>query len=217
MWKWFSGRSEAHARKGPARAIAITGVAALLALGALAGCNRNNRTEQAPSVRSSTVVEPETRVDTVPQEEPAVARQQWRAVNEAARNVTGNLRVSLESVRGGPVIFAFANGITVRAQPIVQSPADNRSGVGGQSFAAILGGDPRVDAYVYRVESETISESAAQGGLCGGEAARHLAVSEFVDGSGRWVFKLAAFRGARAPGTPGADPGHCNSFSFQAQ
>ncbi len=192
-------------------------MAAWLAIGALGGCNRNNQAEQAPSVRSSTVVEPETRVDTVPQEEPAVARQQWRSVNEAARSITGNLRVSLESVRGGPVIFAFANGITVRAQPIVQSPADNRSGVGGQSFAAVLGGDPRVDAYLYRVEGETISESAAQGGLCGGEPTRHMAVSEFVDGSGRWVFKIAAFRGDRLPGGPGADPGLCNSFSFQAQ
>ena len=48
------------------------------------------------------MVEPETRVDAVPQEEPAVARSQWRAVNDGARAITGNLRVSLEGKRGGP-------------------------------------------------------------------------------------------------------------------
>ena len=51
-------------------------LAAIAAFGLMAGgCNRNNDGEQAPNVRRSTVVEPETRnIDTVPQEEPAVAR-----------------------------------------------------------------------------------------------------------------------------------------------
>jgi hypothetical protein len=191
--------------------------AGLIALGALGACSRDREAQQAPSVRASTVVEPETRVDTVPQEEPAVARQQWRAANDSTRTVTGNLRVSLESVRGGPVIFAFANGVTLRAQPITVVPADNRSGVGGQSFAAVMSGDPRVDAHIYRVEAENVTASASQGGLCGAERARHLAVSEFVDNSGRWVFKVASFRGDRAPGVSGEDPLHCNSFAFQAQ
>lgn len=180
-----------------------------------AGCSRQNEGEQAQRPRGSTVVEPETRVDVVPQEEPAVARTQWRAVSDTARTVSGNLRVSIESTRGGPVIFAFANGITVRAQPYNMVPADSRSGVGGQSFAAVLGGDPRVNVYLYRVLDENVTRSASQGGLCGEERARYMAVSEFVDGTGRWVFKVAAFRGTEAP--PTNDPGLCNSYAYIAQ
>ena len=187
------------------------------ALGLLASaCGRDDNSGQTQRARPSTIVEPETRVDTVPQEEPAVARSQWRAVNEQARAITGNLRVSLEGARGGPVVFAFANGVTVRAQPYGVSPADARSGVGGQSFAAVLGGDPRVDVYLYRVLDENVTSSATQGGLCGGERTRNLAVSEFVDGTGRWVFKIASFRGEATPPSS-ADPLVCNAYSYTAQ
>jgi hypothetical protein len=182
----------------------------------VAACGRDDNSGQTPRARPSTIVEPETRVDTVPQEEPAVARSQWRAVNEQARAVSGNLRVSLEGARGGPVVFAFANGVTVRAQPYGVSPADARSGVGGQSFAAVLGGDPRVDVYLYRVLDENVTSSATQGGLCGSERTRNLAVSEFVDGTGRWVFKIASFRGEATPPSS-ADPLVCNAYSYTAQ
>ncbi len=190
-------------------------IAAALGL-MLAACGRDDQSGEAPRVRASTIVEPETRVDTVPQEEPAVARSQWRAVNEQARTVAGNLRVSLEGERGGPVVFAFANGVTIRAQPYDVAHADARSGVGGQSFAAVLGGDPRVDVYLYRVLDENVTRSAAQGGLCGDERTRNLAVSEFVDGSGRWVFKIAAFRGEATPPSS-ADPELCNAYAYTAQ
>lgn len=189
--------------------------AAVLALFS-AGCGRNNNDEKAPTVRASTVVAPETRVDTVPQEEPAVARAQWRAANDQARGVTGNLRVSLEGARGGPVIFAFANGVTVRAQPYSVVAADSRSGVGGQSFAAVMGGDPRVDAWLYRVLDESVTQSAARGGLCGGDRTRHMAVSEFVDSSGRWVFKIAAIKGESEPPS-GRDIHLCGAYAFTAQ
>jgi hypothetical protein len=192
-------------------------LAAVAALGLIAGaCDRDNDEAEGPRVRTTTIVEPETRVDTVPQEEPAVARTQWRASSDTARTITGNLRVSMEGRRGGPLIFAFANGITVRAQPYGVEPADSRSGVGGQSFAAVLGGDPRVDVFLYRVENENVTASAARGGLCGEGVSRHMAVSEFVDSSGRWVFKIAAFRGEAGPSS-GADPELCNAFAFTAQ
>jgi hypothetical protein len=214
MSKWSSVRSKP--RVETVRHV-FAAVAALFALSALGACDRNNQSDQRPSVRASTVVEPETRVDTVPQEEPGVARSTWRAANDSARNITGNLRVSIEGVRGGPVIFAFANGVTLRGQPIAQTPADNRSGVGGQSLAAVVGGDPRVDAFIYRVENETVAQSASHGGLCGADLTRYMAVSEFVASDGRWVFKIASFKGDRQPGTSGADPGYCSSFGFQAQ
>jgi hypothetical protein len=192
-------------------------LAAIAALSLTAtACSRTDEGNQPNRPSGSTVIEPETRVDVVPQEEPAVARTQWRATSDTARRVSGNLRVSIESTRGGPVIFAFANGITVRAQPYNMVPADSRSGVGGQSFAAVLGGDPRVNAFLYRVLDENVTPSAAQGGLCGEERLRYMAVSEFVDGSGRWVFKIAAFRGSEAPPS-GEDPQLCNSYAFIAQ
>jgi hypothetical protein len=193
--------------------LAIIAALSVLTAGA---CSRGNDSNETPRVRASTVVEPETRVDTVPQEEPAVARQQWRAANDAARSVSGNLRVSIERTRGGPLVFAFATGVTVRAQPYAVAPADSRSGVGGQSFAAVLGGDPRVDVYLYRVLQENVSQSAAQGGLCGEATTRNLAVSEFVDGSGRWVFKVAAFKGEATPPSS-ADPELCNTYAYTAQ
>jgi hypothetical protein len=192
-------------------------IAAMAGLSLMAaGCNRSNEGGEIERPRGSTVVEPETRVDVVPQEEPAVARTQWRAASDSARRVSGNLRVSIEGVRGGPVIFAFANGATIRAQPYDMVPADSRSGVGGQSFAAVLGGDPRVNAFLYRVLDENVTRSASQGGLCGEEQTRHMAVSEFVDGSGRWVFKIAAFRGVDAPPSR-EDPQVCNSYAYIAQ
>jgi len=196
------------------RRIILTAIAAL-SLG-VSGCDRDRGDNTVPGERPVTVVEPETRVDTVPQEEPAIARSQWRAANEDARTVTGNLRVSLQGRRGGPLAFAFATGITVVAQPYNVVPADSRSGVGGQSFAAVLGGDPRVDAYLYRVVSENVTNSAARGGLCGEAVTRHLAVSEFVDGSGRWVFKIAAFGGEAQPPSS-SDPQLCNAYSYTSQ
>lgn len=188
---------------------------AVLAIG-VGACNRGSGDSNIPGERPQTQVEAETRVDTVPQEEPAIARSQWRAANEDARAVTGNLRVSLQGRRGGPLVFAFATGVTVFGQPYSVVPADSRSGVGGQSFAAVLGGDPRVDVYLYRVESENVTPSAPRGGLCGEAVTRYLAVSEFVDGAGRWVFKVAAFRGDAQPPSS-ADPQLCNAYSYTAQ
>jgi hypothetical protein len=196
------------------RTLLLAAMAGLCLLSA--SCSREREGEQPDRPRGSKVVEPETRVDVVPQEEPAVARSQWRAASDSARRISGNLRVSLEGRRGGPVIFAFATGITIRAQPYAEVPADSRSGVGGQSFAAVLGGDPRVSVYLYRVLNENITNSASQGGLCGEGSTRYLAVSEFVDGSGRWVFKIAAFRGDAQPPS-NEDPQLCNAYAFTAQ
>ena len=196
------------------RRIILTAMA-VLALG-LTACNRNGSDSNVPGERPQTQVEAETRVDTVPQEEPAIARSQWRAANEDARGATGNLRVSLQGRRGGPLVFAFATGVTVVGQPYSVVPADSRSGVGGQSFAAVLGGDPRVDAYLYRVVSENVTSSAPRGGLCGEAVSRFLAVSEFVDGAGRWVFKIAAFSGDTQPGS-GSDAQLCNAYSYTSQ
>ncbi|MGH6951813.1 MAG: hypothetical protein ACREH4_13140 [Vitreimonas sp.] len=185
---------------------------------ALAGCDGAGGSQRMPGDRPMTQVEAENGVDTVAQEEPAVARSQWRAVSDEARSNTGNLRVSLEGNRGDPVVFAFANGITIRAQAYNVVDADRRSGANGQSFATVLSGDPRVQTYLYRVLDENlIPGRRATGGLCGTSPTRHLAVSEFVDSSGRWVFKIAAFRGEAQPPS-NVDPELCGAaFAYTAQ
>lgn len=204
MSKWFNA---------PFKRVCLS----LLLAGALVGCQREEANQAPERVRTSTIVEPETSgIDSVPEEEPAVARNSWRAASDNARSTTGNLRVSLDGVRGGPVIFAFANGITVNAQPIAAAPADSRSGVGGQSYAAIMGGDPRVHVYLYRVIVENVASNVRSGGLCGPNPTRHLAVSEFVDSAGRWTMRIAAFRSERPPGVSGDDPLLCAAYSYLA-
>lgn len=190
---------------------------AMIACVAAAGCDGAGGSQRLPGDRPMTQVQAETgNIDTVAQEEPAVARSQWRAVSDEARRNTGNLRVSIEGRRGGPVVFAFANGVTIRAQAYDVVDADRRSGAGG-SFANVMGGDPRVQAYLYRVMDENlIPGRRATGGLCGTSPTRHLAVSEFVDSSGRWVFKIAAFRGDAQPPS-NVDPEFCGAFAYTAQ
>ena len=191
---------------------------AMVLCAAAAGCDGAGGSQRLPGDRPMTQVQAETNgIDTVAQEEPAVARSQWRAVSEEARSNTGNLRVSMEGRRGGPVVFAFANGITIRAQAYDVVDADRRSGVSGRSFATVLAGDPRVQTYLYRVMDENlIPGRQTAGGLCGTSPARHLAVSEFVDSSGRWVFKIAAFRGEAQPPS-NVDPELCGAFAYTAQ
>lgn len=190
---------------------------AVLCVGALSACDRvggSNSGAGGPTIGS--VVAPEPVVDAVPQEEPAVARSLWRAANNAAANTTGNLRVSLASVRGGPVILAFATGVTMRAQPIAVSPASEQSGVNNATFAALLGADPRVDVNLYRVQDETVVQTAPQGGLCGAARTSYLIISEFVDQREHWVFRVGAFRGQAPPGVRGANPQYCGAYAFEA-
>ncbi|MET0183169.1 MAG: hypothetical protein ABW199_09810 [Caulobacterales bacterium] len=214
-------------QRGSGAALAVTrpagaltrGLAAALCLTALAlsvACDRRANDPSAGGVRPSTVVEPEMRVDEVAQEEPAVARSRWRLANDVARSVTGNLQVSLAGARGGPIVLAFASGITMRAQPIAVTPASNRSGVGDRNFAQVLGGNPQVDAHMYRVQDETVAQAAAAGGLCGPSRVTHIVISEFVDPRGRWVFKLAAFKGEGPPGVSGVDPEFCATYAYEA-
>jgi hypothetical protein len=202
MSKWFSGRSSA--------------LGLVLALGVFAAaCAREEAGAGGEDVRAATVVEPEMRVDDVPQEDPGVARRQWRFANTNTRDVVGNLSVSLEAGRGGPVAFAFATGVTVRAEILTVHPADTRISDAG-AFANLMGLDPRVEVNVYRALDETVSMSATRGGLCGGARTQHLGVVEYVDEDGEWTMKIAAFKGRAAPGGGRDDPEMCGVFIYRA-
>jgi hypothetical protein len=157
----------------------------------------------------------DTRVDAVAQEEPGLVRHVWRAANQPARELTGNLTVSMEEGRGGAVAFAFANGITVRAEELSVYESSDRTGSGAATFQSLLALPDQVRARVYRVIDQVTTRSARNGGLCGAEQRpTALAAAEFVDADGDWVLRVAAFRGAEPPGGA-ADPELCNAFAFQ--
>jgi hypothetical protein len=190
---------------------------ALAAVALLGGCSRDDSdSASGRGVRPSAIVEPEMRVDAVPHEEPGVARHQWRAQNDEARVILGNLSVSLEEGRGGPIVFAFANGVTIRGEQLAAHDANERTGASdGQTFAALLQQPSQVDVRVYRVVEERVTQSAPRGGLCGELRTATVAASEFVDERGRWVLRLAAFRGEAAPGENQGDPQLCGVFSYE--
>lgn len=192
---------------------------ALLMMTAAAGCDRVSvgeapTTTQRPS-RSSPVTVPDTAVDTVATAEPGLARNRWAAGTDLARTVTGNLTTSLESGRGGPLIMAFANGLTLRLERIAEHVGADRTGSGGATFAATLGADPNAGVYIYRVADERIYSTAPQGGVCQRDAAKFVALSEFVNRNGDWTFVFAAFRGEQSPGPQSdRDPQLCGAYGY---
>jgi hypothetical protein len=193
--------------------------AVALALSGVAGCKDGVQfeapAEQGRSDRHSPVTAPEMRVDSVATAEPGMDRLQWRATNEVARSLTGNLTASLEYGRGGPLILAFANGITMRLERVGDQMGVDRIGPGTATFASTLSTDPNAGVYVYRVVEERLARSARQGGLCQKDDTRYVAISEFVNRSGDWVFMLAGFKGAAPPGpTTETEPQLCAALGF---
>lgn len=186
---------------------------------AVAGCERAGVGEAPASSqrtsRSVPVTTPETAVDTVATAEPGTDRSRWAAQSDLARTVTGNLTASLEAGRGGPLVLAFANGQTVRLERIAEHVGADRTGSGGATFAATLGADPNAGIFVYRVAEERIYSTATQGGICQRDAAKYVALSEFVNRNGDWVFMFAAYRGDQTPGPQAQrDPQLCGAYGF---
>jgi hypothetical protein len=146
-----------------------------------------------------------------------LARSRWQTANAGARDITGNLTVSLEEGRGGPLALAFANGVTLRAEELAVHEAGVRVGAASDTtFRAVLGVPSEVSARVYRVIDERTAQSATAGGLCGREArTTAIAAAEFVDEEGDWVLRIAAFKGRRPPGERGAEPEMCGVFAFK--
>lgn len=205
MSKWSSVRSK-------------VGVALLIAVLGLTACSdRSSARGGQPDRRSATVTEVDLDVEPVPQEEPGLVRSRWETANAGARDVTGNLTVSLEEGRGGPLALAFASGVTVRAEELAVHEASARVGAAGDStFRAVLGVPVEVRARVYRVIDERTAASAPAGGLCGRDArTTSIAAAEFVDEEGDWVLRIAAFKGRRPPGERGAEPEMCGLFAFK--
>jgi len=159
--------------------------------------------------------EAETPALQMPVVEPGLARRQWRAADSAARKVTGNLTASLENVRSGPLVLAFANGVTLRLESMGRTPGETPIAPGNVSFREALGdsqGELLVN--VYRVVKEDVERVAPEGGLCKRQPTAYVAVAEYVDGGGDWVFRTASFAGAEPGPEAQGDPVLCGAYSY---
>lgn len=202
----------------------IFGVAVGLAV-AVSGCDRlgfvlpgaKTPTEQAGAARekSGPRTVADTAVEDVATGEPGKDRFNWRSGNDGARTVGGNVTASLPEGSGGPLALAFANGITLRLDVLGLHRGSDRMAPRGEAIAAILGSDPRASVGIYRVAQEDVDRSAPKGGLCGAAPTRHVAVTEYVTEQGDWSLRIAAFKGAAAPGADTAiDPEFCGVFVY---
>jgi hypothetical protein len=151
--------------------------------------------------------------------EPGRGRTAWAADDETSLQVTGNLRISrleADPNRLRPLALAFTSGVTVILDPPVLAASEDPSGAAGASFAALMGADPNIDVFVYRVREETVSRSATRGGLCGGLPAKALAISEYMDRGGVWTLRIVSFHGEAQPGLSTGDAGFCRAFRYRA-
>jgi hypothetical protein len=150
--------------------------------------------------------DPSGEVETVAQEAPGVVRRSWRASNEQARTVGGDLTISLEGEAEGEnatTVLAFVNGVTVRATPGATSI---------DGLNTILGAPDGVTPRLYRVVQERVSPSARLGGLCGGLRTSYVAFAEYVGEGGEWTLRIASFH---QPADPiGAAPNLCFSLDY---
>jgi hypothetical protein len=190
-----------------------------LALGA-AGCDQVADTVRRVLGSKASAGNPgsgwnEPRVQEVATGEPGKDRLQWRAADDRTRKVLGVLTASQPDGRSGPLVLAFANGVTVQLEATALLTGADKTYPGGDAFATVLSGDPKAGVYIYQIADENVDQVAVQGGLCGAKRPSHVAISEYVGANGDWMFRLAAFEG---PGSPGpdspADPGACAVYAY---
>ena len=167
------------------------------------------------SGEDSVLVAPDTNVPEVASAEPGRVSRTWRPTDQNARRRTGNLTTSLENVRSGPLVLAFANGITVRLERVAQAAGRERTFRGGPAFAETLGAESGAQVVIYRVLSENVDKVAPEGGLCRTRQTSYVAVSEYVNAAGDWVFRLGGFLEREEPGSQlDSDPGFCGAFAY---
>lgn len=193
--------------------MAFAVVAALLSAG---GCDRIGLPGAGFETEGNGPAAADAMVDEVASAEPGVDRRQWVAESDSARTVTGNLTATLPEGRGGPLVLAYANGVTLRLMNTGWRNAAEPVRSGGPSFAEILESEPRAGVFVYKVANERVDAIAPRGGLCGVRAATYAAITEFVQPSGEWVLRVAAFRGESAPAADAQDdPDLCAVYRYR--
>jgi hypothetical protein len=199
-------------KRSSARSSGFAAAGLLLALFAV-GCDRDTLFSAQDEAGDQGVVQQE-RVR-MPEVEPGLLRQQWSAADALARRVTGNLTASLEHVRSGPLILAFANGVTMRLESMGSMEAGAKIAPDGQTFGQVLHAVGAETVRLYRVMKEDVEKVAPEGGLCRDVATAFVAVAEYVDGSGEWAFHAASFAGVEPGPNAADDPRLCGVYSYQ--
>lgn len=162
------------------------------------------------------LTEPDMRVDQVATGEPGKDRLYWRPADDRSRTVGGFLTASLPQGRGGPLVLAFANGVTLQLELSGLRKGAEPSGVQDLTFADVLGSLDEAGVYLYRVIEEQKTAAARAGGLCGEDETTYAAVSEYVGPDGEWSLRFASFKGAAAPGEPDAAPAQlCSRYTYR--
>jgi hypothetical protein len=165
-------------------------------------------------LRTAPVTMPDLRVDEIPTGEPGSDRRQWRPSGEPAVSLLGNLTASVVGGRSGDLVLAFANGVTARLERLADLRGQDRAGPQLGDFARVLSTDPRAGVFVYLVVQENRA-NIASGGLCRTDRPTFAALSEFVDASGQWVLRIAAFKGDAQPGPVATtEPSLCAVFNY---
>jgi hypothetical protein len=195
---------------------ALLGVACAVVL---AGCGAEDgplgTTQSEVRMGSTPVTSPDTRIDEIPTGEPGVDRKQWRAATEPGLSLLGNLTASVIDGRNGPLVLAFASGVTARLERVADLRGQDRAGGQLGDFGALLGVDSRAGVFVYQVMEEQRAASASGGGLCRTDRPTFAAIAEFVDDSGQWVLRIATFRGETRPGPQSTDaPNLCSVYNY---
>jgi hypothetical protein len=186
-----------------------------LSLILLAGCDNGGNEDQGDARIGArdVITRADTSVDEVASAEPGTERHQWVAADGNTRALLGNMTASVEG-RGGPLMLAFATGVTVQGERDVRMSASDQIGVSPTTFSSVLNADPEAAVFLYRVVDQVLAPVARQG-ICDQDKPTFLGVSEYVGSDGKWVFKIAAFKGEVVPG-PGAqgDPDLCGVFLY---
>lgn len=167
-----------------------TALAALSAAFALAACGQ---TVAPPSAAPQQIVEPQSPVQS----------GVYEALSTTAAGITGNLTLA-------PEALVFERGQRYETAPAALTPASTEYGQGAGSFAELLTIEPESIIEVRGVTNAVLSEGAHGSTLCGADPVTHVVLAAGEDGA----LKVAAFKGAAAPGPAANAADLCGTFLY---
>ncbi len=127
----------------------------------------------------------------------------YEAISTTAAGITGNLTLSAEAL-------TFVRDQRYDTGPAVLTPASTEYAQGAGAFADLLSVDSASTIEVRAVTNVVLGESAHGSTLCGADAVTHLVLAAGEDGA----LKVAAFKGAAAPGPSGNATDLCGTFLY---
>ncbi len=143
----------------------------------------------------------------------------WRAANEQALSITGNLRIGPPDAATHEVSLAFTHGVTLLIKP-APLPLDEPAIRARLAQARRLMDAPAsVFPIHFAVVRESVATSAPYAGLCGGLRTRTLALAEFANERGERVLRIVSFHGppptADRKAAESTELAPCFAFDFE--